>query len=251
MSRIRRQKSISDEQRFAQWRSWLRIIAKDVQDLVIGRHIFWEVQGIIKANPKIQKPSSFYGWMGMTYAAWGLMAVRRQLDNDSVSLKKLLGEMAIKPQILSRERYVAAYATTLMGPAARAVREGSADSHMQGGAYAISRAEAEEIANRSFDKFAGRGHPHIPKERIESDISQLRQVTEQVKVFADKRIAHLVNLQPRVLPTFNDLDKCVSLLEKLVLKYELILKRSAPASLLPTWQYDWKAIFYEPWIPRP
>jgi hypothetical protein len=236
---------------FEKWTGWIDTIHKDVTDLVIGRHIFWEVQAIIKGNPKIRKPSSFYGWLGMTFTAWGSMVVRRQLDNDSPSLKKLLSEMVIKPEVLSRERYVTAYATTLMGPSERTVRDTSADSHMQGGAYALGRAEAEQIANRSFDVLAGLGGPHVPGSRIERDISQLREVGERVKVFADKRIAHLVDLQPTSVPTFDDLDGCVKLLEKFVLKYELILKRSAPESLLPTWQYNWKAIFYEPWIPRP
>ena len=31
---------------------------------MIQRHIFWEVQKIIKANPKIQKSSAFYGFLG-------------------------------------------------------------------------------------------------------------------------------------------------------------------------------------------
>jgi len=54
----------------------------------------------------------------------------------------------------------------------------------------------------------------------------------------DKKIAHLVERQPIMLPAFNDLDACIDLVERLVLKYERILKRSAPQSLLPTWQYD-------------
>jgi len=41
-----------------------------------------------------------------------------------------------------------------------------------------------------------------------------------------------------MLPTFNDLDACIDLVERLVFKYERILKRSALQSLLPTWQYD-------------
>jgi len=175
------------------WTGWIDTIHKDVTDLVIGWHIFWDVQGIIKRNPKIQKPSSFYGWLGMTYTAWGSMAVRRQLDNDSVSLKKLLDEIAKTPDILSRERYVSAYATTLMGGSEADAPVESAAQGMQGGAYALSGAEAEEIANRSFDEFAGRGGQHVRKDAIECDVSRLREVGEKIKTFADKKIAHLLD----------------------------------------------------------
>lgn len=239
----------AEDETFQKWTKWIDTIHTDVADLVIGRHIFWEVQDIIKANPKIQKPSSFYGLLGMTYGAWGSMGVRRQLDNDSVSLKRLLSQMAQTPQILSRQRYVAAYAVTLMGSSNVPPPISQSDKLAEGGTYALDRSEAEEIANRSFDKYAGHSDSHVPKDTIEQDISQLRNLGERVKVFADKKIAHLVERQPITLPTLNDLDACIDLLERLVLKYERILKRSAPQSLLPTWQYDWKAIFCEPWIP--
>jgi hypothetical protein len=239
-----------EDKTFRTWTGWIDTIRKDVTDLVIGKHVFWEVQDIIKANLAIQKPSSFYGWLGMMYTAWGSMAVRRQLDNDSVSLKKLLSEMANSPELVSRQRYVSAYAATLTGNSEHVSPLPSAASEAQGGAHVFTRAEAERIANRGFDKFAGRGNPYVPKDAVERDISQLREVGENVKVFADKNIAHLVDFQPKALPTFNDLDDCVNVIEALVIKYEQILKRSAPHSLLPTWQYDWKAIFYEPWIAR-
>ena len=74
--------------------------------------------------------------------------------------------------------------------------------------------------------------------------------SRRVERFATKKVAHLDEAPPAALPTFDELDACVDLLERIVLNYELILKISAPHSLLPTWQYDWKAIFYEPWIPR-
>ncbi len=60
----------AEDQAFQKWTAWIDTIHKDVINLVIGRHIFCEVQKIISANLSIQKPSSFYGWLGMTYTAW-------------------------------------------------------------------------------------------------------------------------------------------------------------------------------------
>ncbi len=181
------------------------------------------------------------------------MGVRRQLDKraDSVSLRRLLGEMAQKPQILSRQRHVIAYAVKLMGGGDTAPSAPPPDGEVQGGAYALTRSEAEHIANESFDKYADRGNPHMPPSVIQQDLADLEKQGNTVKTFATKKVAHLDENPPAALPTFDELDACVDFLERLVLKYELILKTSASCSLLPTRQYDWKAIFYEPWIPRP
>lgn len=96
---------------FAKWDGWLSTIHGEIQGLLVNRHIFREVQAIIQANPKIQLASSFYQWMGNTYATAAVIGVRRQLDKDpdSVSFARLLGEVATNPQVLSRERYVALY----------------------------------------------------------------------------------------------------------------------------------------------
>jgi hypothetical protein len=237
------------------WTKWIDTIHKDVTGLVIGRHIFWEVQNIIKANPKIQKPSSFYGWLGMTYGAWGPMAVRRQLDMNrrSISLRRMLAEMIRKPQVLSRSRYVSICATKLIGtsPPDASVPSPELQNETQGGAYALDRSEAERIASGIFDDYAGRGNDHIPQSKIKRDMEELLTKSQSVERFATKKVAHLDENPPAALPTFGGLDACVDLLEQLVLKYEKILKTSAPRSLLPTWQYDWKAIFYKPWMPKP
>jgi hypothetical protein len=157
--------------------------------------------------------------------------------------------MIIMPQGLTRERYVSIYSAKLRGsnppPSSRR------DDASERGAYAPDTAEAECIANKSFDTYAGLGNAHIPETKIKKDLEELTAGSETVERFATKKVAHLDEKPPTALPTFDELDACVTLLEKLVLKYEMILKTSAPQSLLPTWQYDWKAIFYEPWIAKP
>jgi len=240
-----------EDEAFQKWTEWIDAIHRDVTDLVIGRHIFWEVQGIIRANPRIQKPSSFYGWLGMTYTAWGPMGVRRQLDMDSrsISLRRMLTEMISMPQVLSRRRYVSSYAAKLVGASDPRPSVPKPANDGEGGAYALDPVEAEEIASRSFDQYAGQGNERIPESEIKRDLEELLSKSHRVERFATKKVAHLDESPPATLPTFDELDDCVDLLERLVLKYELILKTSAPHSLLPTWQYDWKAIFNEPWIP--
>ena len=244
----------SDDQTFAKWRAWLRTIRKEVSDLVIGRHVFWEVQKIIRENSTLQKPSTFYTWMGSAYAAWGPIGVRRQLDldrrNRSLSLTRLLEEVRQNTRIISRQRFVDIYARKLMGPGAQEDSHSDQTGSRERGAYALSRVEAAEIASSCFDKYAGAGSTHLSTDQVERDLCELSSKTEKVRAFADKKIAHLDQKPPTELPTFDELDECIAFLEHLVLKYEMLFEASAPPTLLPTWQYDWKAIFYQPWIPR-
>lgn len=49
---------MTDDEIFKRWDGWLEKIHKDAQNLLVLRYVFWEVQEIIKANPRIQKPVS-------------------------------------------------------------------------------------------------------------------------------------------------------------------------------------------------
>jgi hypothetical protein len=95
------------QQKFEKWQKWIEVIFKDVQTALVYQKVFWEVQDIIKENPKIQKPSTFYQFLGSGFATLGAVAVRRQIktQKDSISLALLLKEIASDPQVLSRERY--------------------------------------------------------------------------------------------------------------------------------------------------
>ncbi len=68
---------MTDDEVFKLWDGWLDKIYSEIQGLLVLRHVFREVQAIIKANVRIQKPSSFYKWMGATYSAAVPFGVRR------------------------------------------------------------------------------------------------------------------------------------------------------------------------------
>ena len=69
--------------------------------------MFWEVQDIIRENPRIQKPSAFYSYLGRTYLSHALAGLRRQIkpQKDSISFVGLLYEIAKNPEELSRNYY--------------------------------------------------------------------------------------------------------------------------------------------------
>jgi hypothetical protein len=210
------------DNRFNKWNKWLDVIYLEIRSLSVNRNIFWEVQNIIKNNPKIQKPSSFYEFLGSTYVISALMGVRRQIkiNKDSISFAKLLKEICATPEILSRDRFVVLY-------------KGSAVEH---------------LANRHFDKFAGKVGSHIDPDLVRLKLKELKIKAWKCEKFADQRIAHFDKRANKNIPTFKDLDDCIDFLEELIKMCYLLFRAVSLTSILPVYQYDWKAIFREPWL---
>ncbi len=213
---------MDNDRKFQEWNGWLDKIYSDIQQLLINRHIFNEVQEIIRSNPQVQIGSVFYDWMGIVYPSAQVMGVRRQLDNrkDSISLIRLLKEIINCPGVLSRERYLSMY-------------EGSEPP--------------ADVPNSEFDRYAGRNGQYIDPIRVGEDLENLKLKAEKIKNFATKRVAHFDHRDFEDLPTFGELDEVLNYLEELLKKY-LLLFRSQGGDIVPTFLYDWKKIFRYPWI---
>jgi hypothetical protein len=204
------------------WLCWIEVIKDEVSELIIAQHIFHEVQKLINDNPQLHQPSSFYDYLSQTYISHAVIGLRRQIKcgDQSISLARLLTEMIETPEILTRSYYVGLY-------------EGSA---------------VKRFANQDFEKFADPDAQYIDAKRVAADLSALRDASCRCEDFADKRIAHRDKRKPKKLPTFNEVDNCIALLNSLYVKYYLLFHASDMDSLLPGWEYDWKSIFRVPWI---
>ena len=211
--------------RLQKWIRWLAVIKLQVQDLVMTKYTFHEVQTIIKDNPLLRQHNSFYKHLTITYVSHVVMGVRRQIkcDPQSISFAQLLEEMIATPNLLSRSYYTALYAGT----------------------------SVEDLADEDFDRFAAVGAKHIDPSLVAADLRRLKEATTRCEDFADKRLAHHDKRDPKQLPTYNELDAAVDLLDQLYCRYFLLFHASAMDTLLPTWQYDWKEIFRTPWLPPP
>lgn len=211
------------KQKLEKWEKWFKTVYQEVTNLAVKRHVFWEVQDVIKNNPKIQKPSAFYEFIGDSYAASMVMEIRRLVKRhkDSISFAGLLEDIRDNPQIMSRGRYVAFY----------------------------KESNVEHRADGDFDQFAERpGGDHIDPTLVEQDLQELVEKAQKCEAYADRRVAHY-DKGPITVPTFNDLDDCVDFLERLTKKYYLLMTGSALTEVLPTFQYDWQQVFTEPWLP--
>jgi hypothetical protein len=204
------------------WIRWFDVIKVEVQDLVVAKHTFNEVQGMIRANVKLHKHSSFYDHFARTYVSHVVIGLRRQIKRDaqSISLSRLFGEMIATPQSLPRTWFTAKYKGSVV----------------------------QDLADDDFNKFATPGSPNIDPRLVESDLLRLQTATKRCEEFADRRVAHRDQREPKEVPTYQEVDECVELFDQLYVKYFLLFHQSSMDTLLPTWQYDWKEIFRVPWI---
>ncbi len=207
------------------WLKWLKVIEKDIQELRIKQNIFWEVQDIIKNNSDLDKPSSFYNFLGDTYVAYICIGIRRQakVDQNSISFTRLLTEIIEDPEILSRDFYVGLY-------------KGSS---------------VEEDANDHFDKYFFKNgetkKDYISTELVEADLVAFQEAVIKIEGFADRRIAHHDKREPKEIPKFKEVDECLQIMDELYTKYHLFFY-AQDQSLMPVYQYNWKEIFEVPWI---
>jgi hypothetical protein len=210
------------DSKLKKWLRWLKVVHDDIQQLLIKRNIFWEVQDIIRTNAELHKPSSFYSYLGDTYVAYISIGIRRQIkiDRQSISFARLLTELAKTPAVLSRKYYVSLY-------------EGST---------------VEQLADRGFDRFCGTDKTCVSPDMVLADLGELNRAAWVVEDFADKRIAHHDKQQPKMLPRFEQVDSCLDALDKLYCKYHGVFHASAMSTLMPVYQYDWKEIFTVPWL---
>lgn len=204
------------------WLHWLDVIKADVQDLVIAKRTFQEVQQLIRNNPLLHQPSSFYDFIARTYVSHALIGLRRQLKcgDQSISLAGLFEEMIESPKTLTRTYFVGLY-------------KGSG---------------VESFADKDFNNFAAEGASHIDPHLVLADLIHIREASKRCEDYADKRIAHRDKREPKDLPTFGEVDSCIDLLDSLYVKQYLLFRGKSMQSLLPTRQFDWTAIFRIPWI---
>ena len=230
------------------WRTWMKAIEKEIYGLVVDTNMFWEVQDIIRENPRIQKPSAFYHYLGRTYLSHALSGLRRQIKphKDSISFVGLLEDVAKNPTELSRSYYrsLCAYPD---GPDMNQIEMEGQKELEEIGITSISQLE-DLIQMDDFAPYADASGEHVCPQMVKDDLKALKLAVETHEEFADKRIAHRDKGEPEVIPTFGELDDCIKLLDRTYVKYHLLFYAESIDTLMPTYQYEWKTIFLEPWL---
>jgi hypothetical protein len=224
------------DQQFEKWERWLEAIYKNFAEVFFNRHIFWEVQAIIRNNPNLEnyKPNWFNVFLGQAYFDYAVSAIRRQIKphKDSISLAGLLEKIIRTPSVLSREQFVERFV------------------HL----YPADEKRANDLFGK---KFAGECSDHIDPVIVCQDLCELKALSRTVEEYADTRVSHLdekiIKKRLRGSPPFKALDDCIDCLAELIQKYYFLVKAvNLGDDLSVDFADDWKGIFRQLWIlPEP
>ncbi|MGZ3727873.1 MAG: AbiU2 domain-containing protein [Bdellovibrionota bacterium] len=214
-------------------REWSKYVLDEVMQLRINDHVFWEVQEIIKANAALQNGGTFLDWIAETYLSNATVRLRKLTDRTKNvrSFVRLLEAVKADEEVRSRQRYLAHY---------------KGDDK-----YILA------MANEWFDKWTAKtGSPVISKELIQKDIDALTKGVEKVNEYTNLHVTHarpdLAANPSYKAPTYTELTAAIGIAERLTIKYRNMFFAESRDDLLPTWQYDWKKVFYIPWAePKP
>lgn len=214
--------------KLAKWLCWMKDIENEISHLLGDVEAFRRVREIVNANPRIQKPHRFYRYLYDSYISHAIIGLRRQLkrDTDSISLVRLLEEIAKAPQELSFNYYCSLLTQSL------------------------AQTELAIIKN-DFKRHADASGTHVCPQMVEDDLDRLRKTTIACEEYADKRIAHRDKGEPKLIKTYEDLEdelnNSLNVLQQTYEKY-YVLFHAGSITVKPTYQGDWKAIFSEPWM---
>ena len=233
-------------QKLEKWLKWMETIHDEILALVQDASIFWEVQDIIRENPRIQKPSAFYSYLARTYLSHALAGLRRQikLHEDSISFVRLLAEIAENPEELSRSYFNSCHPSSNGPDLDQVVGKATLETV---GITDSSQLKAI-IQMDDFAQYADASGEYVCPQMVKEDRARLESAVKTHEESADKRIAHWDKHEPKVIPTFGELDDCIKLLDQTYVKYHFLFHAESIDTLMPTYQYEWKSIFCEPWL---
>jgi hypothetical protein len=227
--------------------AWLEAIYRDYVHAVLNYHVFWEVNKLFD-NLK-GMPDRFPAWMLDVYTDSIALAVRRQVEQgkdpkgrtrDIISLRSLLEELADHPDIVTREYY-----------------------------RSFRKALDKEAGDREFDKLVGVGQQQLVRTTIEREIRRLEGVSDIIRRYVNRHIAHKAQRPGKHVPTHEDVQNCLTVMADLIARYSTLLKGTSirpgkvdsasplkafvrdPTEeemlLVPTIMDDWQAVFRVPW----
>jgi len=103
------------------------------------------------------------------------------------------------------------------------------------------------LAEKEFDRLAEPGAPHLERKHVQPDNERLKKVSTVIEQYATRRIAHLDQEEPSVIPTFPELNAALDEFERIIRRYKLLLEADG-GQIVPVLMYPWRAVLHEPWI---
>ena len=209
--------------RLTAWLEWLGLIEEGiVRRLSANQATFREVMRIYDLNPGLTENAYFFAWLAENYATTMAVGIRRQRDTDpdSVSVARLLQDLQVNAATVTRAWFASTYTSNPLGLV---------------------------VGNRDFETFAPNGGLHLDPAIVQQDFDTLQSLTNPLKKYVDKRIAHHNAKVRGVTATYGELDTALEELRRLLKRYFLLLKQGALLCADAVNQMPWTDIFAMPW----
>jgi hypothetical protein len=205
------------------WRRSMRRIEREVGDLLLRRETFVELRDIVNDNPRIMRPPSFVNWIVGNYVCTVALGIRRLTDTDrrAESLGRLLHELIECPGVLSRVAHRRLYG------------------------------RRSSVADEIFNSLVGTGKSVLPARAIRADRRLLNIGERRIRRLVNKRLAHANKPSGiRRPPTLGEVSEVLDVMDRLAVKYSVLLAGSTMASCKPTRQFNWRTVLRFAWLPQ-
>jgi hypothetical protein len=225
-------RKLSDEDVWARWNERMNRVRNELHYVYGTRRRFNDVTGLFQRNEKLKTiGGDVYEWMFRMWVRDIVIAIRRELDDDTntVCLGRLLNEMAQRPKVITRARY-------LRGIPADDFRYRMLWETFDH--YGVTRQSATAPLS-----------DYLEPAGIAADRNRLLKVAKPVLAYANQLVAHRSETE-RIPVTLGDVNRTLEALEDIFTKYYAIVVGPSVVGLEPSIIHDWMEPFTIPWIAR-
>jgi hypothetical protein len=223
-------KTLSDENVWTRWNERMKRARQDLHAVYGTRRRFLDVTSLFEKNSALKAVGGdVYDWLFRLWARDIVIAIRRELDNDSntVCLGRLLDEMAQRPKVITRERYL----------------QGIPEDDFR-----------HRMLWATFDGFGVIGQSatapltdYLDPSGIASDRRRLLTVAKPVLAYANQLVAHRSETE-HVPVTLGEVNRALEAIDEVFTKYYAIIVGPTLMSLEPSIIHDWMKPFTMAWI---
>lgn len=200
-----------------EWQREIEAITADFEDLMYSKYQIEELEKIIRTNKSVQQSiGSFWEHYKLNYTYFAISKIFHQIDEhgDSSSLINLLNKILCNYKTINEIWWI-------------------------GDGMALSTETFRE-------EFGANGY--LDPESVSKDINSLLAITKDIRSFRHKRIAHKSKNETFDYKISNKtINEAISFIEKLIIKYQLLLTQSGYETLTPV-SDDWSEAFTFVWI---
>jgi hypothetical protein len=225
-------KKLSDGNVWTRWNKRITRVRHELHYVYSTRRKFSDVTSLFENNEKLKSiGGEVYDWVFRMWARDIVIAIRRELDNDTntVCLGRLLDEMAQRPKVITRARY-------------------------------LGDIPEDDFKYRTlwqtFDGFGivrqsdtARMTDYLDPAGIAADSQRLAKVAKSVLGYANQLVAHRSETE-HVPVTLGDVNRTVDAIEETFIKYYAIIGGPSLVGLEPSLSGNWMAPFEIPWLVR-